>query len=121
MSSHILAEIEATCDRVLIINKGKIVANGTTAELRRKPNSTKSLKLRIMGGEASDIFNQLASLPDILQIEITEDQYFEIQYQQNNNIELNIFNLCQQNNWYIKELIPIETRLEDIFRQVTQN
>ncbi|MBD9179613.1 MAG: ATP-binding cassette domain-containing protein [Odoribacter splanchnicus] len=121
MSSHILAEIEATCDRVLIINKGKIVANGTTAELRKKPNSDKSLKIKIAGGTMFDIQSRLSLLPNILQIEITEDQYFEIQYQPNSEIELHLFNLCQQNNWYIKELIPIETRLEDIFRQVTQN
>ena len=68
-----------------------------------------------------DIQSRLSLLPNILQIEITEDQYFEIQYQPNSEIELHLFNLCQQNNWYIKELIPIETRLEDIFRQVTQN
>lgn len=121
MSSHILAEIEATCDRVLIINKGKIVANGTTAELRKKPNSDKSLKVKISEGDPSDIYNKLSLIPGISHIEITENQHFEIQCQQNTNIELDIFNLCQQNNWYIKELIPIETRLEDIFRQVTQN
>lgn len=121
MSSHILAEIEATCDRVLIINKGKIVANGTASELRNKPNSDKFLKVKISGGEASDIYSKLSLIPGISQIEITEDQYFEIQCQQNNEIELDIFNLCQQHNWYIKELIPVETRLEDIFRQVTQN
>lgn len=49
MSSHILAEIEATCDRVLIINKGKIVADGTSAELRNKSDKGKLLKILYSG------------------------------------------------------------------------
>ena len=36
-------------------------------------------------------------------------------------IEKSIFSLCQDNNWYISELTPVQTRLEDIFRKVTQN
>lgn len=121
LSSHILAEIEATCDRVVIINKGKIVANGTSSELRNKPNSEKLLKLKIIGGETSDIYNELSLVPDITQIVVNSDQHLEIQGRHESEIEKTIFNICQQNNWYIKELIPIETRLEDIFRQVTQN
>lgn len=121
MSSHILAEIEATCDRVLIINKGKIVANGTSSELRNKPNSEKLLRIKILGGNISDIYNELQLIPEITQIEIADDQYFEIQSAHDSEIEQTIFALCQHNQWYIKELIPVETRLEDIFRQVTQN
>lgn len=65
MSSHILAEIEATCDRVLIINKGKIVADGTSAELRNKSDKGKLLKICIQGGEDEDIYNELALIPEL--------------------------------------------------------
>ncbi len=121
MSSHILAEIEATCDRVLIINKGKIVANGTSAELRKKSNTDKLLKIHIIGAENPDIYKALATLPGIANILPTENNYFNIQCCREINIEKTIFELCHQNNWYIGEMTPIETRLEDIFRQVTQN
>ncbi len=121
MSSHILAEIEATCDRVLIINKGKIVANGTSAELRNKSNSDKLLKVCIKGGEDIDIFNELALLPEIENIIPAAGHYFEVQGSHGSEIEKSIFEVCSRNNWYIQELTPVETRLEDIFRQVTQN
>lgn len=121
MSSHILAEIEATCDRVLIINKGKIVANGTSAELRRKSNTDKLLDIHIVGASHTDIFNALAALPEVENILPAENRHFSIQCNRETNIEKTIFDLCCRNNWYIGEMTPIETRLEDIFRQVTQN
>lgn len=121
MSSHILAEIEATCDRVLIINKGKIVANGTSAELRRKSNTDKLLKVNIIGSDDSEVYNELAILPEIENIIPAENHHFNIQCNREAQIEKAIFELCTRHNWYIGELTPIETRLEDIFRQVTQN
>ena len=121
LSSHILAEIEATCDRVLIINKGKIVADGTSAELRNKSNTDRLVKIQIEGGEETDIYNELALLPEIENIISSTKYHFEIQCNREAEIEKKIFELCTQNHWYIKELTPIETRLEDIFRQVTQN
>ena len=121
MSSHVLAEIESTCDRVLIINKGKVVANGTSAELRRKSNTDKLLDIHIIGASTDDIHQALTALPDIGNIIPLENQHFNIQCNRETNIEKTIFELCRQNNWYIGEMTPVETRLEDIFRQVTQN
>lgn len=121
MSSHILAEIEATCDRVLIINKGKIVANGTSAELRRKSNSDKLLKINIFGGTTQEIYEELALIPEVENITVSPNEYFEVQCCRDTEIEKTIFDICNRNHWYIQELTPVETRLEDIFRQVTQN
>ena len=121
MSSHILAEIEATCDRVLIINKGKIVADGTSAELRNKSDKGKLLKICIQGGEDEDIYNELALIPELENIISSTPHHFEIQCERATEIEKNNFDICCQNNWYISEMTPVETRLEDIFRQVTKN
>ena len=121
MSSHILAEIEATCDRVLILNKGKIVANGTSAELRRKSNTDKLLKINIIGAADTEVYDELALIPEIENITSAENHHFDIQCSRDTAIEKIIFELCNRNNWYIGELTPIETRLEDIFREVTQN
>lgn len=120
LSSHLLPEVEATCDRVLIINKGKIVADGTSAELR-KSNKEKLLKLNIRGGETHEIFNELALINEVNNITILDNGYFELKSSQGEYIEKAIFEICSKNHWYIKELIPLECRLEDIFRQVTQN
>lgn len=120
LSSHILAQVEATCDRVLIINKGKIVADGTSSELR-KSNTEKLLKLTIAGGATDSIYENLSVLDNVENIDITGEGSFQLRTTLNYEIEKDIFRLCEARQWYIKELIPVERRLEDIFRQVTQN
>ena len=121
LSSHILSEIETTCDQVMIMSNGKIVANGTTSELRRKSDAEYCLKIGIKGGATTDIHEALNDLPGVLHIEIIHKQNFELQCKPDIEIEKSIFSLCQDNNWYISELTPVQTRLEDIFRKVTQN
>ena len=121
LSSHILSEIETTCDQVMIMSNGKIVANGTTSELRRKSDAEYCLKIGIKGGATTDIHEALNDLPGVLHIEVIHKQNFELQCKPDVEIEKSIFNLCQENNWYISELTPVQTRLEDIFRKVTQN
>lgn len=122
LSSHILAEIEATCDRVLIINKGKIVANGTSAELRSKSNAGKTLRVRIGSAGEEDVRQALGALPGIQKLNHPAGcPFFELQSDRETAIEQLIFDTCARNGWYIQELTPVETRLEDIFRQVTQN
>lgn len=63
LSSHILSEIETTCDQVMIMSNGKIVANGTTSELRRKSDSDYSLKLGIKGGASPSFTMRYARFP----------------------------------------------------------
>lgn len=121
LSSHILAEIEATCDRVLIINKGKVVANGTSEELRKKSDADKVLKVNICGASELEIFQGLTTLPNAKVTHHKDGHYFNVRCDRQLNIEKDIFALCNHYDWYIQELTPIETRLEDIFRQVTQN
>ena len=122
LSSHILAEIEATCDRVLIINKGKIVANGTSAELRSKSNAGKTLRVRIGSAGEENVRQALGALPGIQKLNHPAGSpFFELQSDRETAIEQLIFDTCARNGWYIQELTPVETRLEDIFRQVTQN
>ena len=121
LSSHILSEIETTCDQVMIMSNGKIVANGTTSELRRKSDAGYSFKLDIKGDDIPVIHDALCTLPEILHMEITQEQNFEIQCKPDVEIGRTIFDLCREHDWYISELTPVQTRLEDIFRKVTQN
>ena len=121
MSSHLLSEVEETCDKVLIINKGKVVANGTTAELQRISNKNKALKISIFGAEDVDVCNQLALIPEINNITPLGNHQFNILCKCSTEIEKLIFNLCCQKQWYIKEMTPIVTSLEEIFHKVTQN
>src|SRR5258706_1436406 len=57
LSTHILPEVEATCDRILIINKGRIVADGTSDTLRKQASEVEILKMRIQDATAEEIQN----------------------------------------------------------------
>src|ERR1043165_2554321 len=59
LSTHILPEVEATCDRILIISKGKIVADGTSENLRKQSQGRELLRIRIEDGERNDIIQQI--------------------------------------------------------------
>ncbi len=123
LSSHILAEVEATCDRILIINNGKIVANGTAEELRRQAQGNELLKVEIGNATRNDAFIALKSLPSVELVDFVENEgaLFEVHSNKGQNSAKAIFDLCVKKGWFVTQLTPIETKLEDIFREVTQN
>ena len=123
LSSHILAEVEATCDRILIISNGKIVADGTSEELRKQAQGNEILKVQIKEGERNEVFNALKSLPTVGLVDFIADEpdCYEVQSKKDENSAKAIFDLCVKKGWYINQLTPIETKLEDVFREVTMN
>ena len=123
LSSHILAEVEATCDRILIIHNGKIVANGTAEELRRQAQGNEYLRVELVNPERNEAFEALRALPTVEMVDFSErdSALFEVHSRQGENSAKHIFDLCVSKGWYIKQLTPVETKLEDIFREVTKN
>jgi ABC-2 type transport system ATP-binding protein len=123
LSTHILPEVEATCDRILIINKGKIVADGTAENLRRQAEGREILKVRIEEGQTDDILRELNRLPNTDRLVLVDKNLnrFEVHAQPGTSCKREVFRLCVQKNWVLTELTPIETRLEDIFRNLTMN
>jgi ABC-2 type transport system ATP-binding protein len=123
LSSHILAEVEATCDRILIINNGKIVANGTAEELRRQAQGNELLHVEIGDTGRNEAFDALKSLLSVELVDFTgqENNLFEVHSRQGQSSAKSIFDMCVEKGWYLKQLTPVETKLEDIFREVTKN
>jgi ABC-2 type transport system ATP-binding protein len=123
LSSHILAEVEATCDRILIINKGKIVADGTSRDLRKQSEGREILKVKIEDGEKNEIFKALQGMSSIGLVDFmkNDDSAFEIQSKPGISSRKEIFKLCVQKGWSLTEMTPVETKLEDIFRELTMN
>lgn len=122
LSSHILAEVEATCDRVLIINKGQLVADGTPEELRQQARGNEILHVSIEGeSDDNKVFKALQELPQVAVVDFRNDKKngFEVQSKAGESSTKDIFDLCVKNGWYLTELTPFEKNLEDIFREVT--
>src|SRR5450759_5010596 len=114
LSTHILPEVEATCDRIFIINKGRIVADGTAESLRTQARDSDILKVKIEDGEADKIFKLIKALPSVSMIEFADRNLnrFEI-HCTDKNVKREIFRLCVENNWILTEMTPFETKLED--------
>ena len=121
LSTHILPEVEATCDRILIINKGKIVADGTADMLRKQSQGTQVLRVKIEDGLPETIVQKLSDLSTTQTVENLGDGRFEVQSIADIQSNRIIFELCKQNGWILTEMVPFETKLEDIFRNLTTN
>lgn len=122
LSTHILPEVEATCDRIFIINKGKIVADGTAENLRKQAQGSDILRVKIEDGEPNEIFKSLQLLKSVSLVDFADRNLnkFEI-HCSGEAVKREIFRLCVNKNWVLTELTTFETKLEDIFRELTMN
>lgn len=122
LSTHILPEVEATCDRIFIINKGRLVADGTSENLRRQAQGSDIVKVRIEDGEADQIFKSLKEIMSVSMVNFTDrhTNRFEVHCKAE-TAKREIFNLCVSKKWVLTEMTPYETKLEDIFRELTMN
>ncbi len=120
LSSHILSEVEATCDRILIINRGRIVADGTSETLRSQADGQESLTVHIapLNEELEKSLLGLGSVEKVSAIE-GKPGFYSIQSKPNMESRKAIFDLCVKKKWYLLEMTGIETRLEDVFRDLT--
>ncbi len=122
LSTHILPEVEATCDRILIINKGQIVANGTPETLRAQASGKSILLVDIEGAPRSQVEQTLRLMPGITGVGLSADhKLLEIECTESRQTAISIYKLCVSKDWILLQLSPVETRLEDIFRNVTMN
>lgn len=125
LSTHILQEVEATCDRVLIINKGSIVADGTPDSLQDKFKGQVLISL-ILKKDATDKENLLRAISSIRNIEKAriskEDElsyHFDIAGGKGEDVREDIFKKLVSMNQVILGLHQEEASLEDIFRELT--
>lgn len=121
LSSHILAEVEATCDRILIINQGKLVADSTASTLRKQAQDKEIIKVTIEDGDRNEIFRCLQSIETVELVDLLPDytQAFEIQSKASMNSRRAIFKLCVEKGWSLTEMTPVERKLEEVFRDLT--
>ena len=123
LSTHILPEVEATCDRILIINNGEIVADGTAEDLKSAATAQETIKLRIDCDGIKEVENLISKITGVLTVEIRNEETGEILVKSSSNLNItkSIFELCVKNQWILHEMTPNQTKLEDIFRNLTLN
>ena len=121
VSTHILSEVEATCDRVLIINKGKIVADGSRGELQQMTKGKEVLSL-VAKGPKEAILEAIRSYEGVEKVEVKSEEEGVIGYEIEGwkDLREEIFNLAVNRRWTILELHRKIASLEDIFRELTR-
>jgi len=120
LSTHILPEVEAISDRILIINDGKIVADGSPEDLKRASSGEATLRIRLEGfQDPAGIVSALEKIEGVTTVTSQISNGTFIISGTSENINRSVFGLAVQNGWTILEMTPIETKLEDIFKELT--
>lgn len=124
-STHILSEAEATCDRIAIINKGKVVADDTTANLKLNAKQSSIIKLSLQGASKDDAKALIENIdPDIDVQDIDSEEKdiisFEIKNSDKKELRSKIYLKIKETDWIIVELSRESKALEKIFRELTR-
>jgi len=118
LSTHILPEVEQVCRRVLIIDDGKIVADGTPDQLRSGLAGTAELKVQLEAPEA-EARAGLEALPAAANVRSEGNGRFQLAVEGGADLRREVFNLAVQKGWVLLELAQTMPSLEDIFLRLT--
>ncbi len=122
LSSHILPEVAATCDRVLIMNNGRIVGSGTPAELSAMARGGQEILVSIRA-QQDRIETVLASLPFITAFKHVDEcdglHCYSLRAANDDDVNERIFHAVVQNGWSLTELQRKTINLEEVFVDLT--
>jgi ABC-2 type transport system ATP-binding protein len=118
LSTHILSEVEQICSRVLIINRGRIVAEDTPALLGSRLEGSERIRLQVSQAptEAVEI---LLSLTEIASVSIIAPNTFEIECVEDIDCRPTLAQVAVEKGWGLLELRSVDVSLEDIFLELT--
>ncbi len=125
-SSHVLSEISATCDRIIVISNGKLVADAKTSELSSSISGEQKLALEIEGTQ-SVVLNGLKNIPGVIRVKKLRDLNeslgrYVVEYQNGIDIRREVFNAMARNNCTILDMQSGNETLEEAFlKLVTQD
>jgi ABC-2 type transport system ATP-binding protein len=122
LSTHILPEVEQTCHRVIIIDRGKIVAVDTPQNLRAQLQGAERVSVDVQG-PASEVMSKLKAMPGVVDVrkvgESDGRQQLQIEGELKKDIRSDVARTIVQNGWGLYELHSATMSLEDIFLKLT--
>ncbi|NOX86433.1 MAG: ATP-binding cassette domain-containing protein, partial [Chlorobi bacterium] len=117
LSTHIMQEVEAICGRVVIIDRGKIVADDTADTLSKLTGSTLQFKVEFKENVKITALKKLSFVKEVRQLTETE---WLLESKGNKDIRQDIFQFAVDNNYHVLSLSQSEQKMEDIFRRLTK-
>ncbi len=125
LSTHILSEAEATCDRLVIINKGKIVADDTTEALKRRADEEFSLHISLMGAEYPQVEKAFSGIEGVRRVASRDGGEngllnIRITCLSDHDIRPDVYREIKKSDWGLMEFYRETETLENIFRELTR-
>lgn len=120
LSTHILSEAQHVCNRVLIINNGRIVAEDTTQGLQARLTGVQRVKLRIRG-EIDELIPQITAIPGVIRVLPQSDDSLEFESTPGQDVRPQAAREVIKAGYDLLELSPASMSLEEIFLQLTQD
>ena len=125
LSSHVLSEISATCDRIIVINEGRIVADAKTDELSIVSSGQQKLSL-VIEGTSSAVVSELSNIPAVKKVSKQQDMgenaaKYIVYYEQDADIRREVFNAMARTNTPILNMQSGNETLEDMFLKLTSD
>jgi ABC-2 type transport system ATP-binding protein len=127
LSTHILPEVSQTCEQVIIINKGKIVATDSVSNLQQRARSGESVLVEVAGRsgnvDAAVVQRKLQQVTGVSRVTAKADGQkrliFEVEAAKNKSIRGDVARAIVESGWDLNELRPAAMSLEEIFLQLT--
>ena len=119
LSTHLLNEAQNICDRVLIINKGKIVAEDTTENLQARLIGAERAVLRVRGESDDDLVKTIRAIKGVQAVETKDDGMVEFEFASGKDVRPEVAKQVIKSGYDLLELRPIGMSLEEIFLELT--
>lgn len=119
LSTHILSEAQALCNRVLIINKGKIVAEDSPDKLRARLSGGDRISLKVEG-DGAGLSDTLGKISGVTGVKVARDGEFEIETVAGGNVRPELARTVVNGGWGLVEMKSLGMSLEDIYLQLIQ-
>ena len=123
LSSHILSEVQAVCDKIIVINEGKVVANDTEEHLSQKLSGEHKLTAKIQGDKDKIVraMQGIKGVEKVICDASHKDGVNDIRIEAKEGVDIrrDVFETVVKNGWYMLELKTSELSLEDIFLKLT--
>ena len=118
LSTHVLSEAQQVCDRVLIINKGKIIAEDSPSALGSRLASAERVEVRVKG-DATVIAKKIAKIAGVQDIRVHNEGKLEFAFVPGQDIRPQVARAVVESNFDLLEMRSLGMSLEDIFLQLT--
>jgi ABC-2 type transport system ATP-binding protein len=121
LSTHILTEVEQTCQRVVIINKGKVVAEDTPENLTRRLHGSATMFVQVDGDRAAEAQAALSRVDGVARVTSANDAgtAFEVESESGRDVRRELARAVIGGGWGLLELRPMRLSLEDVFLSLT--